>query len=167
VTIVEFSDFQCPFCRSFYTGTYKQLLQEYVDSGKVKFYYKHFPLDQIHPSARPAAEAAECARDQGKFWEMHDKMFDEQQKQGSGTIAFSKDDLKNWAKQVQGLDAARFNQCLDSGEKASLVQQHQTEGLQLGVSGTPTFFVNGIELVGAQPYAAFKQVIDQELAKAS
>ncbi|HLC38120.1 MAG TPA: thioredoxin domain-containing protein [Candidatus Norongarragalinales archaeon] len=164
VEIIEFSDFQCPFCRSFYVDTYKQVLRDYVDTGKAVIYFKHFPLDQIHPGATPAAEAAECARDQGKFWELHDKIFDEQQKQGSGTVAFTKDDLKNWAKTVTGLNAQTFNACLDSGEKLSIVQQQQTQGLQAGVDGTPTFFVNGLKLVGAQPYSAFKQLIDAELA---
>jgi protein-disulfide isomerase len=164
VEIIEFSDFQCPYCRTFYVDTYKQLVKDYVDTGKAKIYFKQFPLSQIHPGAEIAAEAAECASDQGKFWEMHDKMFDEQQKQGSGTVAFTKDDLKNWAKTITGLNAQTFNSCLDSGSKAAVVQQQQTQGIQAGVDGTPTFFVNGLKLVGAQPYSAFKQLIDSELA---
>ena len=164
VEIIEFSDFQCPYCRTFYVDTYKQLVKDYVDTGKAVIYFEQFPLSQIHPSAEIAAEASECANDQGKFWEMHDKMFDEQQKQGSGTVSFTKDDLKNWAKTITGLNSQTFNACLDSGEKATDVQEQQNRGIQAGVDGTPTFFVNGLKLVGAQPYSAFKQLLDSELA---
>lgn len=163
VTIVEFSDFQCPFCRQFYLDTYKKLKADYIDTGKVKLYFKHFPLDQIHPAAKISAEGAECARDQGKFWEYHDKIFDEQAKLGQGTVAYTPTDLKAWASEVQGLNANKFNECLDSGVKTALVEAQQQQGFEGGVSGTPTFWVNGVELVGAQPYSAFKQVIDQQL----
>jgi len=166
VTIVEFSDFQCPFCRSFYVGTYGQLVKDYVDSGKVKIYFKYFPLSSIHPAAEKSAEAAACANDQGKFWEMHDKIFNEQQKLNpdGNTATYGPEQLKQWAKDI-GLDTAKFNQCLDSNAKAQIVQDDFNQGVSVGVSGTPTFYVDGQQLVGAQPFASFKQLIDSELAK--
>lgn len=164
VTIIEFSDFQCPFCRRHYTQTLPQLKKEYIETGKVKYVYRDFPLTQIHPAAVPAAEAAECADEQGKFWELHDKIFDEQNKQGVGTVQFGIEDVKKWASEVQGLDVAKLNQCLDSGKYTQEVQKDLADGLQAGVGGTPTFYINGRELVGAQPFSAFKSTIDAELA---
>jgi len=117
VYVIEFSDFQCPFCRRFYTQTLTQLEDEYIKTNKIYFVYRDFPLDSIHPGATPAAQAAECADDQNKFWEMHNKIFDEQQKLGQGTVQFSDDDLKAWAKDI-GLNTQTFNQCLDSGKHA-------------------------------------------------
>ncbi len=152
VTIIEFSDFQCPYCGSV-APTIKQVLQEY--EGKVKLYYKHFPLS-FHEFAQKAAEASECAADQGRFWEYHDKLFENQE-------ALDEASLKQYAKDL-GLDSARFDSCLDSGQKASLVQSDFDEGQANGVSGTPAFFINGRMLVGAQPYSAFKQAIDAALA---
>lgn len=165
VTIVEFTDFQCPFCRRFYEDAYPQVIKDYVDTGKAKIYFKQFPLAQIHPQAEISAEASECAKDQGKFWEMHDKMFNEEQKiEPSGnTATFSATDLKKWAVDI-GLDAAKFNTCLDSGSKAATVQAQENEGIAAGVSGTPTFYINGQQLVGAQPFSAFKSAIDQAIA---
>lgn len=161
VTIVEFSDFQCPFCRSFFTAAFPELKKEYIDTGKVALYYRHFPLD-FHPSANISAQASECANEQGKFWQMHDKMYDEQGKQGTGTIQYTKDDLKKWAADL-GLNTGSFNECLDSEKYKDKVAKDLTDGTAAGVSGTPTFFVNGTELVGAQPFSAFKAVIDQKL----
>lgn len=156
VTIVEYSDFQCPFCSSAYP-TVKQILQEYGDD--VKFYYKHFPLS-FHQNAMKAAEAYECALDQGRQWEYHDVLF--QNSQGDGT-GLNLPDLKKYAADL-GLDTAKFNSCLDSGQKVATVQADTAEGSQNGVSGTPTFFINGEAVVGAQPYPAFKAVIDRKLA---
>jgi len=191
ITVVEYSDFQCPFCRKFYTEAYTQLVKDYVETGKVKIYYKHFPLSSIHPAAQKSAEASECANDQGKFWEYHNKLFDEQQKlkPDGNTATYAEPELKKWAKEI-GLDSQKFNQCLDSGSKASVVQAHFNEGLQPTgiqssmVEGTPAFMVfkssrvagnkvtlqttaNGdVEgrLVGAQPFASFKTAIDSLLA---
>jgi protein-disulfide isomerase len=154
ITIVEYSDFQCPFCKRV-QPTLDQLLKDY--NGKIKLYYKHFPLNQIHPYAQKAAEASECAADQGKFWEYHDKLFENQN-------ALDIQSLKKYAAEL-GLDTNKFNSCLDNGDKASQVNTELQEGISNGVSGTPTFFINGIELVGAQPYDAFKQIIDSELRK--
>lgn len=167
VYVIEFSDFQCPFCRRSYTQILTQLESDYIDTGKIYFVYRDFPLDSIHPAATLAAQAAECAEDQGKFWEMHNKIFDEQNKQGQGTVQFSDDDLKTWSKDI-GLNTQSFNQCLDSGKYAQEVQKDFQDGVNAGVSGTPTFFIGNPKdgytaVVGAQPYSVIKQVIDSML----
>jgi protein-disulfide isomerase len=153
VTIVAFSDFQCPYC-SRVLPTLEKVMKEY--DGKVKLVFRNFPLD-FHPMAAKAAEAGACAADQGKFWEMHDKMFGNQQK-------LTVDDLKASAKEL-GLDAAKFNKCLDSGEKKAAVDADQKAGAEAGVQGTPAFFINGLFINGAQPYEQFKDTIDRELTK--
>ncbi len=153
VTIVEFSDFQCPYCVRA-EETVKQVLAAYPD--KVKLYYRDFPLP-FHPNAEKAAEASHCAQDQGKYWEMHDKLFASQAK-------LEVADLKGYAREL-GLDGAKFDKCLESGEKAKLVEGHKKAGDDAGVSGTPAFFINGRPLSGAQPFDAFKSIVDQELAK--
>jgi protein-disulfide isomerase len=156
VTIIEFSDFECPFCARFYSQTLKQLEKEYIDTGKVKLVFRDFPLS-FHQNAQKAAEAAECSEDQGKFWEMHDIIFENQQ-------SLSISSLKQWAVQI-GLDTVQFNSCLDSGKYYREVQNDFKDGASYGVSGTPNFFINGISLVGAHPFDAFKEIIDSELAK--
>ncbi len=163
VTIVEFSDFQCPFCRSFWRDTLPQIKKNFIDSGKVKFVYRDFPLP-IHPSAPKSAEAAECAREQGQYWEMHDKIFSEQDLLGQGTVQYDVNDLKNWAREI-GLNTKDFNSCLDSGKYQAEVEKDLADGQRAGVSGTPTIFINGRRVVGAQPYTAFAQVIEEELGK--
>lgn len=162
VTIIEFSDFQCPFCRTFWTDTLPLIKKTYIDTGKVKLVYRDYPLTSLHPMSEPSAEAFECAQDQNKGWEMHDKMFGEQAKKGTGTIAYTVADLKTWAKQI-GLEAATFNQCLDSGKYKDEVAKDIADGTAAGVSGTPSFFVNGRLLVGAQPFAQFQALIEKEL----
>ena len=161
VAIVEFSDFQCPFCRSFWSGALAQIKKEYIDTGKVKLVYKHFPLD-FHPGARPAAEASECANDQGKFWEFHDKVFEEQAKLGQGTIQFGKPEIVKWAA-ATGLNMTQFNECFNSGKHVQRVSDDMAQGTEAGVSGTPNFFVNGQRIIGAQPFASFKAVLDGQL----
>ncbi len=151
ITIVEFSDFQCPFC-SRAVKTVDEVLKAYPD--KVKLVFRQFPLD-FHKEAPKAAEASLCAQDQNKFWEYHDALFANQQ-------ALKVEDLKAHAKKV-GLDSAKFDQCLDSGEKAAVVKADQEAGSKVGVTGTPAFFINGILLSGAQPFDEFKSVIDNEL----
>ena len=163
VVIIEFSDFQCPFCRSFWSDTLPLLKSEYIDTGKVRIVYRDLPLD-IHPGAMPAAQATECAEEQGKFWEMHDKIFSEQGKQGGGTVQFGVNDLKKWAKEI-GLDGGKFNSCLNSQKYAQEVDKDITDGRSAGVSGTPSFFINGRLIVGAQPFSAFKAIIEEELNK--
>jgi protein-disulfide isomerase len=152
VTLVEFSDFHCPFC-SRAQGTLKQVLERYP--GKVKLVYRDFPLDSLHPQARQAAEAARCANDQGKFWDYHDVLYTNSPRGGP-------DDLRRYAEQV-GLDVAKFQQCVASGVHKAGVQKDVEEGSRLGVTGTPAFFVNGRPLEGAQPVEAFVRVIEEEL----
>jgi len=152
IIIIEFSDFQCPFCERFYTNTLPQIVSQYIDTGKAKLVFRDFPLS-FHPNAQPAAEAAECADEQGKFWEMHDKIFENQ---GSMSV----ESYKLWAEEI-GLNTEQFNSCLDSGKYASEVQKDFSDGAAAGVSGTPTFFINGEKLVGAQPFEAFKAVLDK------
>jgi protein-disulfide isomerase len=155
ITIIEFSDYECPFCARFYLNTLPRLKSEYIDTGKVKLIYRDFPLSSIHPNAQKAAEAAECAEEQGKYYEMHDKIFENQQ-------AITTTDLKKYANEI-GLDTNTFNVCLDSGEMAGEVQKDFQDGQLAGVRGTPTFFINGKPLVGAQPFEAFQQIIEGEL----
>lgn len=166
VTIIEFSDFQCLYCRSFWRETFGQIKREYIDAGEsVKFVYRDFPLSSVHPMALKYAEAAECAEEQNRFWEMHDKIFGEQDKLGQRTInAYTVEDVKRWAAEL-GLNGQDFNQCLDSGKYAAEVRNDFDDGSKAGVGGIPTFFVNGILLVGAQSFESFKAIIDEELAK--
>jgi len=159
VTIVEFSDYQCPFCGKFYTDTYKQLVKDYVDTGKVQIIFKDFPLTAIHEHAQKAAEAARCAREQigdTGYFMMHNKMFENQDK-------LAVDDLKKLARTLD-IDGKKFDSCLDSGKYEQAVKDDEAYGQKLGVTGTPAFFINGQKLEGAQPYSAFKKIIDQELA---
>jgi|TARA_Y100000310_G_scaffold153594_1_gene152997 protein-disulfide isomerase len=154
ITIIEFSDFECPFCGRFYSQTMGQLEEKYIKTGKAKIVFRDFPLS-FHPKAQKASEASECADDQGKFWEMHDMIFENQN-------SISVSDLKGYAGQL-GLDQSKFDSCLDSGEHEAEVQADFRDGSAAGVSGTPSFFVNGIKLVGAQPFQAFEQIIEAEL----
>lgn len=163
VTIIEFSDYQCPFCRTFWKDSFAQLKKDYIDTGKVKFIYRDYPLG-FHPMAQPSAEAAECAGEQGKYWQYHDKLFGEQDKKGQGTVTYTANDLKSWASQI-GLDSAKFNNCFDTGKYKEEVTKDMADGTTAGVSGTPSFFINGRSLVGAQPYASFKAIIEEELKK--
>lgn len=151
VTIVEYSDFQCPYCARA-VPVLNQIKAAYGD--KVKFVFKDFPLG-FHENAQKAAEAGQCANDQGMFWELHDMMFANQGSIDVGSI-------KGYAANL-GLDTDQFNACLDSGKYTAEVQQDFNEGKVAGVSGTPTFIINGQKIVGAQPFEAFKQIIDQEL----
>jgi len=156
VEIVEYSDFQCPFCKKFYNEAYKDIKKNYVDTGKATIVYKHFPLS-IHQNAQKASEASECARDQGKFLEYHDTLFTKGTSDGTG---LNITDLKQYAVDL-GLNTARFNACLDGGDNAALVKREMDEGLARGVSGTPTFYINGKQVVGAQPYSVFESAINQ------
>jgi protein-disulfide isomerase len=166
VTIVEFSDYECPFCRQFVTATLPTLKSTYVDAGKVRWVFRDFPLEQLHPHARKAAEAAHCAGEQGKYWEMHDVLFSNQQ-------ALAADQLPGYAGRL-GLDAARFTACLDSGKYADAIQQNLGDGAAAGVRGTPSFVigrtrpdgsVEGLLVSGARPLPEFRQEIDRLLSE--
>ena len=155
VKIVEFTDFECPFCARFFTDTFPQIEKEYIDSDKIAFYIRHFPLYSIHPNAEGASLAAECANEQGKFREMHDIIFENQK-----TMSIA--DLKGHAVKL-GLDTTKFNSCLDSKKYKANVDRDASLGNEVGVSGTPAFFVNGKLISGAQAFATFKSTIDAEL----
>jgi protein-disulfide isomerase len=154
VTLVEFSEYQCPFCARV-NPTLKQLEQKY--GNKVRFVFKDFPLPN-HQQAPKAAEAAHCAGDQGKYWELHDRLFANQQQ-------LQVPELKAHAKAV-GLEQAAFDQCLDSGKYAANVQADLDLGSDMGVQSTPTLYINGRVVTGAQPIAVFESLIDEELARA-
>ena len=151
VEVIEFADFQCPYCLAA-SPTVKRVLETYGD--RIRFVYRNYPLPN-HPQAVPAAEAAQCANEQGKFWPYHDRLFAE-----AGKLMDA--DLKKAAADL-GLDAARFNTCVDEHRYKAVVEADQQAGNAAGVNGTPAFFVNGRLLSGAQPFEAFKRVIDEEL----
>ncbi|MCA9509497.1 MAG: thioredoxin domain-containing protein [Myxococcota bacterium] len=154
VTIVEFSDYQCPFC-SRAEPTVDQLLERYPT--QVRLVYRHFPLDSIHPEARAAAIAATCAGEQGKFWEFHEKLFANQRELGAEAFDRFAGEL--------GLDGAAFDACTASPEAAAVVTRDAEAGVAAGASGTPAFFVNGILLSGARPLEDFVEIVEAELAR--
>ena len=161
VSIIEFSDFECQFCERFVQQTLPTITEQYIATGKVKLVYRDFPLSQLHANAQKSAEAAECAKDQGKFAEMHDTIFQNQQ-------SLSVANLKQYASQI-GLNTAAFDSCLDSNSKAAEVARDEADGAAAGVSGTPSFFIGNDQegyqmLVGAQPVAVFQAAIEQELS---
>lgn len=160
VTIVEFADFQCPYCGKFQQDVYPQIKKEYIDTGKASFVYQDFSF--LGEESNLAAEAAKCAADQGKFWEYHDYLFSHQKGENKG--AFAAKNLKAFAKTVQ-LNTSLFNKCLDSGSYAKEVEAETASGRAIGVSGTPTVLVNGKVFVGALPFESFKQAIDEALAQ--
>jgi protein-disulfide isomerase len=155
VTIIEFSDFECPFCAQLFP-TMKEVEKKYA--GKVRRVFRQFPLHTIHPNAQKAAEASLCAADQGRFWELHDAMFGNPRNLGVETLKAKAAELK--------LNAAAFNECLDSGKHAARVKQDVTDGTRAGVTGTPAIFINGRFLSGAQPLSTVSAIIDDELARA-
>lgn len=166
LVILEFSDFECPFCGRFSRGAYNQIQREYVDTGKVRYVFRHLPIERIHPKAMKAAEAAQCALAQGKFWEMHDRLFANQE-------ALAQPNLIAYA-QVLGLNMPAFQQCL-AGQATVRVKQDLAEGMKAGISGTPAFFIGTVtkegklrvlhKLVGAKPYATFKATLDPLVAQ--
>ncbi|MEM9774783.1 MAG: thioredoxin domain-containing protein [Chloroflexota bacterium] len=159
ITIIEFTDYQCPFCVRHFENTYPTIKEEYIDTGIVKYVFKDFPLN-FHPEADEASEAARCANDQGAFFEMHDLLFSNQPEWGGNPDHISI--FIGYAGEI-GLDSAVFAECLNSGKYTELVQSQLEEGYALGVSGTPTFFINGNIFVGAQPLESFAQAIDSLL----
>ncbi len=166
ITIVEFSDFQCPFCSRFHDQTLPAIIENYIDTGKVNFVYRDLPLS-FHPNANSASIAAECANEQGKFWEYHDVLFDKQsQWQSLGTEAFATN-AKQFATDI-GLESASFESCLSSSKVASKVSQDSLDASRYGATGTPTFFIGNekdgfVKIVGAQPYSTFEAEINSQL----
>ena len=167
VTLVEFSDYQCPFCQRFFATTLPTLKKDYIDAGKVRYVFRDFPLE-MHPHARKAAEAAHCAGEQGKYWEMHDMLFQHQ-------AALAPPQLAEHARTV-GVDEPKFAECLSSGRYATRVERGLTDGAAAGVQGTPGFvvgrtqtgdIVEGTPIRGALPLETFRRIIDQILAESS
>lgn len=155
VTLVEFSDFQCPYCRAT-APTLKQVRERYAD--QVQIVYRQFPLTSIHPFAFKAAEASLCANEQGKFWELHDAMFADQTK-------LTVTELKVTARRI-GMDERKFSSCLDAGRYAAQIQADEREGQLLGINGTPALFINGVYVEGgAVPFSTLASLIDRELSR--
>lgn len=153
VTIVEFSDYQCPYCKLWHDEVLSRILADYP--SEVRFIYRDYPLTG-HAEALPAAEAANCAGEQDAYWEFHSAIFSNQYGYGRSAYEQYASDL--------GLDLNAFTECIDSGRFKDEVMADFRDGLSLGVNSTPTFFINGTQVVGAQPYEVFKQYIDSELA---
>ncbi|MDH3677179.1 MAG: DsbA family protein [Nitrosopumilus sp.] len=167
ITIVEFSDFQCPFCARFHVQTLPLLLEEYIDKGKVNLVYRDFPIQSIHPNALPAAVAAECADEQGKYWEYHDTLFEKQSgwsRADSDTVIST---FSQYASDI-GLDQQQFDSCLDAGKYLEEVQNDLSDGRDYDITGTPGFFIGNddigfVKINGAQPFDSFKKIIDAQL----
>ena len=153
ITMVEFSDYQCPYCRRWHDEVYEPLLAAYPD--KIKFVYRHLPLTSIHPDAFPAAEAAMCAGEQNAYWQFHEKLFSNEALGETIYVQYAQD---------LGLDMKSFEACVSDRKYQEAVQADVDFALDLGIRSTPTFFINGLAIVGAQPLDVFKQVIDKELA---
>ncbi len=167
VTVIEFSDFQCPFCSKFYTQTLSQLEENYIDTGKINFVFRDLPLDSLHPNARPAHIAAECADEQKKFWDYHDILFEKQSQWQRLPSAELQTTLSQYASDL-GLQTVNFESCLESKEIADEVNSDALAASSLGITGTPSFFIGNeedgfVKLVGAQPFAAFQGIIDDKL----
>lgn len=160
VTVVEFADFQCPFCGRFHATAAKQIIDTYVKTGKVKLVYRDFAF--LGEESGWAAEAAHCAGDQGKFWEYHDYLYEHQAGENAG--AFTKENLKRFAAML-GLATSQFASCLDSGTYTQRVKDNTAAGQRAGTTGTPTTFINGRVVSGAQPFSAFEGIIEEELKK--
>lgn len=168
LTLIEFSDYQCPFCKRHAQNTLPRIDEAYIATGKLRYVFRDFPLTKIHPQAHQAAEAAHCAGDQGQYWAMHARLFANQQ-------ALAPDNLLEHARAI-GLQIEPFKQCLDGGKHAERVQHDLAEGRKLGISSTPTLLlgtsagdqVKAIQVLrGARPFAAFQQEIDKLLEGAS
>ena len=167
ITIVEFSDFQCPFCARFHSTTLPKLEKNYLSTGKVNFVYRDFPIQSIHPNAFPASLASECADDQGQFWEYHDKLFEKQREWEGLGVQAGITTFKQYALDL-GLNIEEFNSCLDSEKYTQEVNNDLQDGRDYGVTGTPGFFVGNekigfTKIIGAQPFSSFQAVLDSQL----
>ena len=154
IVIVEFSDFQCPFCKRWHDQVYQPLFAAYP--GKIRLVYRNLPLTTIHPQAMPAAEAAMCAGEQNAYWQYHEALFNGQETLGTDFYIQTATDL--------GLDVASFQACIEDHRYQDQIQADMDFALSLGVQSTPTFFINGLAIVGAQPLTTFTDIIDRELA---
>ena len=167
ITIVEFSDFQCPFCARFQIQTLPLILEQYVETGKVKFVYRDFPIQNSHPNAMPAAAASECAHEQNKYWEYHDILFENQGVWNKVEVTSAITVFKEFAAELD-LNQDQFNNCLDSGKYIEEINNDLKDGRNYGITGTPGFFIGNeetgfVKLNGAQPFEAFKSIIDSQL----
>jgi protein-disulfide isomerase len=154
ITLVEFSDYQCPFCQRWHDEVYAPLLAAYP--GQIRLVYRSLPLTQIHPQAMNSAEAAMCAGDQDAYWQFHDKLFENSQLLSDDLYASLASDL--------GLDTTAFETCMTGHKYKADIEADMQFAIDLGVQSTPTFFINGLAIVGAQPLSAFQSIIDDELA---
>jgi protein-disulfide isomerase len=168
ITIVEFSDFQCPFCARFHVQTLPSIIEEYIAEGKVNLVYRDFPIQSIHPNALPAAVAAECANEQGKYWEYHDTLFE---KQNSWNKLDSNSAIATFSQYATDIDLEKeqFDSCLQTGKYLEEVQGDLRDGRDYDITGTPGFFIGNedigfVKINGAQPFESFKRVIDAQLA---
>ena len=171
VTMIEFSDFQCPFCARFYSETLPLIKANFIDTGLVKMVYRDFPLQSIHPNAIPAAVASECADDQGAYWEYHDILFENVSVWGPMEISGAVEQFKAYAVDL-GLDASTFSECVDTGKYVTEVTGDYTDGVAYGVTGTPAFFLGSeqtgyFQISGARPYPEFQFAIEQILGAIS
>ncbi len=168
LAVIEFSDYQCPYCSRYALQTWPQVSKDYVESGKVQYFFVNFPIEQIHPLAFKAHEAAACAGEQGKYWEMHDRLFGNQS-------LLAPPELTKHASAI-GLDSAKFQPCLDSGRTGDLIRKDLARSQQIGVTGTPAFLIGRIEpngtmvkgmkmVSGAQPFSVLKPILDEALKK--
>ena len=167
ITMIEFSDFQCPFCARFYSETLPLIKANFIDTGVVKMVYRDFPIQSIHPNAVPAAVASECADEQGSYWEYHDMLFDNMETWGPLATETALEQFKGYAADLE-LDVETFSTCLDTGKYMDEVTKDYTDGVAYGVTGTPAFFLGSeetgyIQISGARPYPEFQFAIEQLL----
>ena len=167
ITIIEFSDFQCPFCARFHIQTLPTIMEEYIEKGDVKLVFRDFPLQSIHPNAVPASVAAECANEQGKFKQMHDILFEKQSEWSNLETVYAIELFNQYSEQIN-LEQEQFTSCLSTAKYVKEIQHDLDDGRTYGITGTPGFFIGNqeigfVELKGAQPFESFKKVIDSQL----
>ena len=167
ITIIEFSDFQCPFCARFHIQTLPTIMEEYIEKGSVKLVFRDFPIQSIHPNAVPASVAAECANEQGKFKQMHDILFEKQKEWSNLETVYAIELFNQYSEQIN-LEQEQFSSCLSTAKYVKEIQNDLDDGRTYGVTGTPGFFIGNqqigfVELKGAQPFESFKNVIDRQL----
>jgi len=169
VVLIEYADFQCPYCAQYANATYREIQRNYVDTGKIRYTFRHLPLEQLHPQARSAAEAAECAREQDHFWDFHDRLFANQKALGPA-------DLESHARALQ-LDVPRFQACFTAGKVSAAVSESVEEANRLGLTGTPAFLIGEVQsngairvtrrISGAQPFGVFQAALESILQTSS